>query len=461
MNRHLDSFSRQPWSFLLRFSTTQQQHWSLIFVVGMMSIVTILHYLTNVNLLPYHSIYRSLYYLPVGVAAVVWGARAGVTVASITAILYLPHSFFLQLAIPNKALDSGLEMITLAVVAALIGTLADAERHHRHQADILRIYINDVLASLPVGVATVEGTTFKRQNPAADTLLPTALDISDLPGTLGYHELTLDERPLAIYRSPLHGTDGHSIGHVVVIEDVSEQRRLAEQVRRAERMAALGQLAGGLAHEVRNPLGIVRATTQLLQTKLRDRPDLHDYTRIVTAESDRIDRLIGDLLQYASPRPLERRPFDIANLLSDLTTACIPLAQQHAVHLRLTLDEPAIINADWDYLWQALLNILLNAMQASAPGQYIEVGTASNEDIAIHIRDHGAGIAPHIREHLFDPFFTTRDDGTGMGLAVVARIVAEHQGTIDISSPAQGGTWVTLHLPKSQEVNDDAAHSCC
>lgn len=444
---------RPPWTVLITLSMTHQRRWLRSAVGGMLIGITALHYLTSIHLLPYHSIYRSLYYLPVGIAAVIWGLQGGALTALMTALVYLPHAFFLDMPMPNKILDNSLEMVTLLIVASLTGLLADAERHHRHQTDALRMYINDVLTSLPVGVATVEGTTFKHQNPAAKILVPTQEDADTLPSALGYHELTVDGRPLAIHRSPLHGSDGTHVGQVVVLEDISEQRRLAEHVRRAERMAALGQLAGGLAHEVRNPLGIVRATAQLLHRKLHDRPELHDHTRILTTESDRIDRLIGALLNYASPRPLDRRPLDLVCLLQELALACQPLADAAHITLHVAPGPPLSIQGDWDYLWQALLNILLNAIQASPSGQQVLVGaTLQDEKVTLMVRDYGSGISPLHREHVFDPFFTTRDDGTGMGLAVVARIVSEHGGRVSLTSPVDGGTCVTIHLPAPMEV---------
>ncbi len=453
MNIHRSFRQRSPSTVLIQLSMAQQRRWLRIAVSGMLIGITALHYLTSIHLLPYHSIYRSLYYLPVGIAAVIWGVRGGTLTALFTALVYLPHAFFLDLPMSNKVLDNSLEMITLLIVAGLTGMLADAERHHRHQADILRSYIDDVLTSLPVGVATVEGTTFKPQNPVAKILVPTQDAADTLPSALGYHELTLDNRPLAIHRSPLHGSAGDRIGQVVVVEDISDRRRLSEHIRRAERMAGLGHLAGGLAHEVRNPLGIIRATTQLLHKKLQDRPELHDHTRILTTESDRIDRLIGALLNYANPRPLQRRPLDLDTLLQELVLACTPLAAEHHITLTVEHGSALVLWADWDYLWQALLNIVLNALQASASGQRVRIGaTLQDEMVAITIRDMGSGIPPQHREHLFDPFFTTRDEGTGMGLAVVAQIVAEHGGTITITSPAAGGTCVTVQLPATLEV---------
>ena len=235
------------------------------------------------------------------------------------------------------------------------GLLADAERHHRHQTDALRMYINDVLTSLPVGVATVEGTTFKHQNPAAKILVPTQEDAATLPSALGYHELTVDARPLAIHRSPLHGSDGTHVGQVVVLEDISEQRRLAEHVRRAERMAALGQLAGGLAHEVRNPLAGLRASLQVLDGRFNEARD----HQIVAAMIQRIDALndkVEDLLFYARPKAPRLQAVDVDGLLREVAQSAQLATAGHVARVG-TSGGPLSVRADPDMLRSALLNL--------------------------------------------------------------------------------------------------------
>ena len=419
-----------------------------------MLVITSLHYLTSAHLLPYHAIYRSLYYVPVGVAAVVWGVRGGMLTAVSVALLYLPHAFTVAMPPAGKFIDNLLEVISMTVMAMLVGALADRERRQRHQIDALRSYITDVLTSLPVGVATIEPPGGPvAQNPAARALLD-ELPLPDLPLDTGYREYLDGPRPVGIHRSPLHGADGIPVGHVLVMEDLREQRRLAEQVRQAERLAALGQLAGGLAHEVRNPLAIVRATAQILRRKLREQAEVADHVRIVLLEADRIDRLVGELLTYASPQAPQRTLVSIADVVGDLATAVASVALQHAVTLELDLPPalPAVL-ADAEHLRQALLNVVLNAIQASPPGHAVLLhGGVAAGRLVIHVDDRGAGIPAAIRHRVFDPFFTTRDEGTGMGLAVVARIVSEHEGTIAVQDRPGGGTRIAIQLPIAKEA---------
>ncbi|KPL90398.1 two-component system sensor histidine kinase NtrB [Herpetosiphon geysericola] len=425
----------------------QQRHW-LWFVLSSELIITALHYLTSAHLLPYHSIYRSLYYVPVGVAAVMWGRTFGLGLALVTALVYLPHAHWLDAHASNSLLDNTLEMATLIVVAGLLGSLAEREQQAHSRAEGLRVYIHDVLASLPVGVATIEQQQLKLQNPTAQHLLQPTPSLAQLPQTNGYSEMQLAEGALAVRRSDLHNVEGQPIGAVLVFEDIREQQAIAERIRQAERMAALGQLAGGLAHEARNPLGIVRATSQLLGHKLAQQPQLAHYTSVINSEVDRLDRLISSLLNYAQPQALQRQPLAINQLLAEFVATCEPLAAEHGVALQLRLDpsEPWI-EADRDAIWQMLLNLSLNALQASQAGQTIAIKSLVADQLEIHVQDQGIGIDLAIRERIFDPFFTTRDDGTGMGLALVARSVAEHGGTISLEATPTQGSLARLRLP--------------
>lgn len=437
---------RMVW--LDRWSKTR---WNMVTVALALLVITLLHYLTNARFLTYHSFYRSLYYVPIMIAAVIWGRRGGLATSLATTAVYLPYVLFLAEPVPGRLVDTLLEILLFNVVALVTGSLADAQRHRQQQADMLATYINDVLNSLPVGVATVQGNDGDRtpRNPVAVTLLRDLRDPQQLPVNLGYFETELSGRLIGVHCSPLHATSGVQIGHVFVLEDLSERERLAEQARRAERLAALGQLAGGLAHEIRNPLSIVRATVQLLTTKLLNRPDLAGHTTVLTTETDRIERLIAELLTYANPRPPEVTEFRAAELINELIMACTPYADQHGVRLHAAIDPGLpLVRADREQVRQALLNLLFNAVQASEPGQVVQIDQyIEHEQMCFRIRDHGPGIPPTIRSRVFDPFVTGREDGTGMGLAMVARIAADHGGSIDVRAAPDGGTAATFCVP--------------
>ena len=440
---------------LMTRASDERERWVLVGVVSMLAVVTTLHYLTAAHLLPYHSMYRSLYYLPIGVAAVTWGLRGGLTTALLTTVMYVPHVLRMGETMPGGLLDNLLEVVVFNAVAVLIGAMSDAQRQQRQRAETLRAYIDDVLAALPIGVATADlQGALTPQNPAAVGLLHNLAGSGQLPTEFGYAELMIGRRPLGVHRSELHAADGTTAGQVLVLEDLSEQRRLHEQVRRVEHLASLGQLAGGVAHEIRNPLAIVRAVAQILATKLQDRTQLSRHLAVLAAETDRIDRLIGELLEYGSSRPLHLDSVDIGSFVAELIASLIPYAEQRSVILRVdSASALPLLQADHDYLRRALLNLLLNAIQASEPGHEVTLTCASEAGfVRFSVRDHGRGIPMEIRERIFDPFFTTRDDGTGMGLAVVSRIATEHGGTIETSDTPGGGAIMTLCIPVDREV---------
>ncbi len=253
--------------------------WRGLLVVMSIVAITLLHYLTGVHFLPYHSIYRSLYYLPIAVAAVLWGWRGGLLVSLAISTLYLPHVLLLGRQMPDGVPDNLLEILAFGFVAMLTGRLTDRQRRERHEAATLRDYLDTILTGLPVGIATMsdDGTIVAR-NPAATRNVDEFGASLKIAPTPGYRELTGDGRTIAVWRAPLKQATNGSREDVLVFEELTEQRRLEERVRQAERLAALGKLAGGLAHEIRNPLAILRATAQLLAAKLTTDADLRRFT---------------------------------------------------------------------------------------------------------------------------------------------------------------------------------------
>jgi two-component system sensor histidine kinase HydH len=343
------------------------------FVLLALAVITSLHYLTDVHLIPYHSIYRSLYYLPIAVAAVRYGRIGGTTTALATSALYLPHVWISWGTMPSDGFNDLLENVVFLFVGVLAGTLADAQRAQRQRAE-----------------------------QAVEEL----------------------ERSYA---------------------QLQEQ---SEQIRRAERQGALGRLAGGLAHEIRNPLAVVRAAAQMLHT---DVPAAQQcYTGVMQSEISRVDRLIEELLRYAEPRPFLRGPVDVTALVTDTVQLCAPYAAQ--LHVTITSGvAPALtqLTGDADHLKQALLNVLLNAVQATPPGGIVTVRASASSDgcLVLTVQDTGSGIPEDQRSRIFDPFFTTRDDGTGLGLALVQQIVQEHGGRVDVGDPPEGAALLIITLP--------------
>jgi signal transduction histidine kinase len=363
--------------------------------------------------------------------------------------------------LPGGIVDNLLELPVFLLVGGLVGSLADRERAQRQRAERLRSYIDAVLQSLPLGVVTVSGTHPPTpQNRAALSLLP-ALPPEALahPPALGYHSFEHGRRPLGLYVASLDAQVGGDDSRVLVIEDLTDRRALEAQLRRVDRLASVGQLAAGVAHEVRNPLAIVRATAQLLASQAGANPMLRQYTQVLTSESDRIERLISDLLEYARPRPPIPAPIDLAGFLAAAAQQVRPYALQQEVSVVAEAAPGALMMADAEQLGQALLNLLLNAVQASAPGDTVRLlGCSDTAGAQITVVDTGSGMPAEVQERACDPFFTTRPEGTGLGLALVAAVVQEHGGQLRFASVVGQGTRVSISIPQEVAHGAGAGH---
>lgn len=282
---------------------------------------------------------------------------------------------------------------------------------------------------------------------------------------------------------PLFGEPGHYTVHAVplehpdpdvrallVIEDLSNVHALESQLLRAGKLATVGVLAAGIAHEVGTPLGIVRGRAEYLLGKLGDQSAHASGVQVIIDQIDRVSRTIRQLLDFSRIQPAQVRPVE----LWQATRAVEELVRLEAERrkIRLTVEVPPElprVSADPDQLQQALVNLVINALDACGPGGRVRLQAepagaqaegALGDRVTLRISDDGTGIPPELLSHVFDPFFTTkkRGQGTGLGLTIVAQIVRNHGGTVEMDSAPGRGTVVTLSWPRAQaEVRDASA----
>ena len=261
--------------------------------------------------------------------------------------------------------------------------------------------------------------------------------------------------PLEVIGTALTGEDSAALGWVILFRDLTEIQHLKREIAQSQRLASIGRLAAGVAHEIRNPLSSIKGFATYFKDRYRDTPKDHQIAEIMIQEVERLNRVIGQLLEFARPMSIQRRATQLDILIRHSLKMVERDAQQKGVNLSVESD-PHInkVHIDPDRIKQVLLNLYLNAMEAMAEGGNLSVGVLPGDtkrSIQITVSDTGPGIKPEDLPHLFDPYFTTKPSGTGLGLAIVYKIIESHEGEIQVKSMRGEGTTITMIIPHALE----------
>ena len=362
------------------------------------------------------------------------------------------------------------------IVADLQSALAAARADHE---DLLSSLQDAVIVVSPVGEVAL-------WNPAAEELLKVSASNAlgkpfhrVLPQAEALGELLVKAlgagRSYADFEAPLVRPDGARItvsavvsilvgaggeprGAALALRDLSRVRELEEKLRRSDRLAALGQMAAGVAHEVRNPLVGIRAAAQFLEGDPAFSTGLREYTGVIIREADRLNAVVEELLAFASPKPGRLAPCNLNQVLEEaLALEAAPLAAARIAVARIYDPQLPLILGDQPRLHRVFLNLLRNAAEAMPGGGGLTVRTrferlsarlGGRAAAVAEVGDEGKGIAPENVPHLFNPFFTTKPRGTGLGLAISLRIVEDHGGAIEVEAgPGGRGATFAVILP--------------
>jgi len=256
---------------------------------------------------------------------------------------------------------------------------------------------------------------------------------------------------------PQRGADSTGVGTLIVFEDLSRLRLLEEKVRRSDRLAALGELAAGVAHEMRNPLATMRGFLQLLPTEYEDAEFREECSTRLIQEIDRLSRLTDDLLELSRPIQLDDLSTDLREVVEEVLADQSEMLRTARIRVVGETQTLPSLPLDRERIKQVLLNLVINARQAMPEGGFMKWRLESRKEIwgegekrplaCLSISDTGAGIESRHMDALFDPFFTTKAHGTGLGLAICHRIVEEHGGFIRVESEKGKGSTFTLYFP--------------
>lgn len=257
------------------------------------------------------------------------------------------------------------------------------------------------------------------------------------------------------YSSLIKSPSGEKFGVAMLTEDITDKKKMEKIVQRADKLAALGQLSLGLSHQIRTPLGTIKALASLIKSDYAVNDQVAKYLNIIMDEVNRLDELSRELLDYAGESYLKLEKVNINNLLLKV----LFLGKLNKPQIRIAIKEDFQIDlqpvcGDRELLLQAFMNLMINAMEAIVCEGYINVSTAQEQEWAvIKIADTGIGIPPRAMEKIFDPFYTSKDNGTGLGLSIVHKIIHDHGGHIEVESRIGSGTTFTVKLPTKKGEN--------
>ena len=357
-----------------------------------------------------------------------------------------------------------------------------AQNHARSRRLLLdtRAFASELVTSLPMGIVAVDDAAkviyvnetasiflrkaldqIKGKN-AAQVLPPSLLallDQVDQGGFVSEQELKLPSRtgsviPVTVTITKIVGERENFIGHVFILKDLSRIRALELEIKQKEKLAAVGILAAGVAHEVRNPLSSIKGYATYFSSLFDPQSDNKKAANIMADEVDRVNRVISELLEFARPIELELKKTRIFELV-DKALRLIKYEADPAGIKIISSVEPQLleVEVDKDRLIQVLLNIFINAIQAMPSGGTLTVNVKARENmLQFAISDTGSGISTQDQANIFNPYFTTKKRGTGLGLAIAFKIIESHGGSITIESLKNKGTTFVISIPLEQNT---------
>jgi two-component system sensor histidine kinase PilS (NtrC family) len=438
------------------------------------------------------------YFIVVIVAATLLGQRPALTIGALAWVMYATMVLALAYHLvtlpggvaaepPSRVqliYNLGVHLLGLLAMAWLSSRLAQnvaqaesALRRKGVQVANLEVFNRDVIESIPSGLITtdMEGR-ITSANRAAEEILGVEAHSLDRKSIFAIDFLTSEQwqgllsndsrehrtRRELIYKrgetsrfigyalTQLASAEGKPSGYILIFQDLTDWRQLQDELRLKDRMAAVGELAAGIAHEIGNPLAAISGSVQMLAGSYEGEPAQNRLLEITLKESQRLDRTLRSFLKFARPKDRANVRFDIAELLAEnlkLLRHSSEVAENHSLELELNSSSVAL-EADPDQISQIFWNLARNALRAMSDGGTLTVvGQPVGSNYRISFADTGRGMDDEERARLFHPFKSFFDGGTGIGMAIVYRIVEEHGGRLTVESEAGSGTTIAVELP--------------
>lgn len=264
---------------------------------------------------------------------------------------------------------------------------------------------------------------------------------------------------LGFSSSDLKDTDDKTHGYIIIFQDLTEVKELEDRLRTSEKMALLGQLAAGLAHELRNPLSAISGAVEILSSDVKPTEDNLRLVRMASQEVERLNLLVEDFLILTMPIQKLTTLVDFGRIVNDTVESFAKTIRRGNIEIINQVENGIYVQADSYRLKQAVWNLLLNSVDAMPIGGLIIIKSKTEENnVVIEISDEGKGIDENFISRIFDPFFTTKEVGTGLGLAIVQKVIEGYNGNINVVSSSGNGATFVITLPRFKEVPADVRH---
>lgn len=418
-------------------------------------------------------------------SSIVLNRRAGYITATSSSILYgilLNLQFYRLLPLTSEVIAEEkvylynifVHIISFYITAYLSGYLSSrlektAQKLEEKDIDLkdLEFFNKEVIENLPSGLFTTdiagnilifnhtaERITGIKKDSVIGRRIDIALPFFKFPFIEGRREevIRVDgvERVIGLNISTLKGISGDERGFIGIFQDLTQLKRLEEEIKQKEKWAAIGELSSNIAHEIKNPLASLKGSIEMLKEGTVPKNYREKLMEIALKEMERLDRIITDFLTYSRPTPPQLKRFDLHSII-DETTELLKNVEQNKGNISIKKDYTGRleVNADPQKIRQVFWNLGINAIEAMPEGGELIVSTRDTDrDIKITFRDSGTGIDKKDAEKIFYPFFTTKEHGTGLGLAIAYRIIEEHGGSINVDSSLGAGSTFEIILPK-------------
>jgi len=449
--------------------------------IALILLISILHFMPKSSDSSLHQFYRLLFFIPIILSSFIFGFKGGTITALLISVIYSPQKL-LSIGFGIEAINELLDILLFFVIGIITGILVEKKNiaiiaidNQLKKYVILENYTNSIFESIRNGIISINNDFFITSiNSGAKNIFGITGDfigrnfienfscfneinniitdamrngnaVENIEKSIIKENIVVN---IKVHVYPL-SLDNKNKGLVIIVEDITETKKIMDQMQRNEKLASIGQLSTGIAHEIRNPLAIIKMIEQTMKTELKDNKDAVLELNVIDEEVERANNVIKSLMEFGKPNKNEKNISSLNDIINEILIIVNKYVSQHNVNVKFNESKIPRSEFDKEQLKQVFVNLIFNAVDAMPEGGDIIISTESihNKWIKVNFQDTGIGIEENDLKNIFNPFFTTKEEGTGLGLSIVHRIIEDHRGIIKATSVVGKGTQFEILFP--------------